>query len=274
MMIRIAQIVKPGYDIYKRTGMTEGMPISNQNAAQRIVLDMIQDGYFIDFVENLILIDSKGYMGRRYAMKGLGDVVTGIIQEGYSYDKTSAQFFENHRERITPNWGRLLDGDERRMAVLRLDIVGNSLLVRQNPGNKIEKAYNDLRAIVNRSVVSRLGRLWTWEGDGALAAFAFGPMEKMAVYCGMEILHELFFYNRLKNPLSSPIKVRIGIHIGPMRYSEDEMERLKNDTVKEAVTLESQAAASNSMAVSYNLFISMDQNALNMFTPEKTYSGG
>jgi class 3 adenylate cyclase len=273
MMIRFARIVYPEYNIYRRTGLSEGMPISNQSAAQCIVSDMIRDGRFIDFVEALIHIDAKGYMGRRYALKGLNDVVAGLIQDGYSYDPVSGQFFENQRERISPNWGRLQEGDERKITILRLDIAGSSQLVRQNPRGKIEKAYGDLRLMVNRAVTSRLGRLWIWEGDGALAAFLFGPMEKSAVYCGMDMLHELFFYNRTRNPLDSPLNIRIGVHLGPVRYSADETERLKNDTIKQTLALEALAAV-NSMGVSYNVFITMDQNTVNLFGPEKNGSGG
>jgi class 3 adenylate cyclase len=122
-------------------------------------------------------------------------------------------------------------------------------------------------------VTSRLGRLWTWEGDGAMAAFLFGSMEKSAVYCGMEILHELFFYNKIKNPLNGPLNVRIGVHTGRVRYSDDEIERLKNDTVKQVVELESVAAV-NSMGVSYTVFITMDQHTTNLFTPERNGGGG
>jgi hypothetical protein len=249
------------------------MPISNQNAAQRIVADLIEDGFFIDFVETLIRINTGGLMGRAYALKGLNDVVTGLIQEGYSYDEATGQFFENQRERISQNWGRLKDGDEQRMTILRLDIVGNSSLVKQNSGDHIEKAYTDLRAIVSKSVISRLGRLWSWEGDGALAAFMFGKKEQAAVFCGMDILHELFFYNRLKNPLNKPIKVRIGVHVGMIRYHDNVIERLKNETIKQALTLEAEASA-DSMGLSHNLFISLEPSILDLFSPEKPYRGG
>ena len=272
MMVKFAKLVNPGYDIYQRTGLKEGMPIANQSAAQRIVADMIQDGHYVDFVEALVQVDAKGYMGHRYSLKGLDEVVDGLIDEGYSYDKVSGQFFENQRERISPNWGRLNEGDERRMTVLRIDIAGNSELVKNNPRAKIEKTYNDIRNIVNRAVTSRLGRLWSWEGDGALAAFLFGPMEKMSVYAGMEIIHELFFYNRLHNTLDSPIKVRLGVHIGLVRYSESEMERLKNEAVKQVLVYES-LAASNNLCVSYNVYVTMDQSTLKLFGPEKTGRG-
>jgi len=269
MMVRFARLVNPNYNIYKRTGLSEGMPISNQTAAQRIVADMIQDGFFIDFVEALIKIETHGYMGEKHTLWGLNDVVSGLIQEGYSFDKVSGQFFENQRERVTPNWGRLLEGDERRMAVLRFDVVDNSTLVRSNPQAKVEKAFSDMRGIVDRAVISRLGRLWSWEGDGALAVFLFGSIEKTAVYAGMEIIHELFFYNLLRNPLDRPINVRIGAHIGQIKYSDSEMERLKNDTVKQTVVFET-LAAKNSLCVSSNLCGPMEEVILKLFSGEKS----
>ena len=272
MMICLAKLVNPNYDYYKRTGLSEGMPIANQDAAQHIVSDMVEDGCFIDFVEELIRINASGYMGHQYTLWGLSDVITGLVNEGYSFDNVTGQFFEDQNKRISINWGRLQEGDERNMAVLRMDIVGNSALVKNNPRAKIEKAYNDLRDIVNRIVTNRLGRVWSMEGDAALAAFLFGPTGKMAVFAGMEILHELFFYNRLRNPLNNPINIRLGANIGQVRYSNSEIERIKNDTVKEAVILESMAD-NNALCVSYNLYLPMDQAILGLFGNEKT-SGG
>ena len=273
MMIRFARLANPDYNIYKRTGLSEGMPIPNQIAAQRIVADMIQDGFYVDFVEKLITIGNEGYMGRHYQLHGLDNVIEGVMHEGYTFDKVTGQFFENQRERISVNWGRLQEGDERKITVLRLDIAGNSILVKNNTRQKVESAYNDMRAIVNKTVVNRLGRLWSWEGDGAVAAFLFGPMEKMAVGAGMEILHELFFYNRIRNPLDSPINVRMGVHTGQVLYSDNELKRNKNDTIKKAVTLEDLAPANN-LCVSYNVYINMDTNILSLFGPEKSHKGG
>ena len=38
--------------------------------------------------------------------------------------------------------------------------------------------------------------------------------ERSAVLAGMEILNELFFFNRARNPLDSPLRVRIAAHSG------------------------------------------------------------
>ena len=272
MMIRFAKLVNPSYDFYKRTGFKQGMPVPNNYAAERIVVGMVEDGYYVDFAEMLVQIGSKGYMGHKYKLSGLDGIIAGLIDEGYTYDKVNCQFFENQRERISPNWGRLQEGDERKMTVLRLDIAGSSELVRKNPKVKIKKAYSDIRDIVSRAVNSRIGRLWSWEGDGASAAFLFGPMEKMAIFAGMDILHELFFYNRLRNPLDRPINLRLGAHIGSVRYSNSEVGRLQNETVKEATVLESLAAI-NSLSVSHNMYIAMDQSILGLFGVEKTSRG-
>jgi class 3 adenylate cyclase len=269
VMVRIAQLVDPNYDIYRRTGLKEGMPIPNQNAAERIVADMVQNEQYVDFMETLVLIDREGYMGHHYELKGFNNAVNSLVNEGYIFDKVSGRFFENQKEQLRLNWGRLKDGDEQKMAMLRLDIVGNSVLVKNNPRPKIEKAYNDIRDIVDRAVTSRLGRLWSWEGDGALAAFLIGPIEKVVVYAGMDILHELFFYNRLRNPLNSPINLRLGAHIGQIWYSNNELERLNNETIKQAMVYEA-LATKNALCVSYNLCITMDQIIFDLFSAEKT----
>ena len=273
-MIRFAKMVYPGYDIYQRTGYPKGHPIAPNDAASRIVIDMIQDGYYLDFVEMLLTIDSQGYMGHRYPLRGLDDVIDDIIQAGYSYDKTTKQFFENQRERITRNWGRLLEGDERQMAVLRLDIAGNSILVKENKKQLIDKAYSDLRKIVTQAVISRLGRLWTWEGDGALGAFMLGDYGCMAICAGMEVLNEMFFYNMIGNPLNAEIKLRISVFSGNLVYSKSETENLRADIVKKAIAMESKAALPNSMVISEGLAATQDQVYMNIFSNIKATSTG
>ncbi|MDR1429218.1 MAG: hypothetical protein LBI85_02930 [Spirochaetaceae bacterium] len=265
IMIRFANHVYPVYNIYKEAGLRENQPLSNQNAAQRIVEDFIAAERFIDLVEFLIRVDLKGYMGRQYSLRGLNDVISGIIREGYSYDSATGQFFENQSARISNSWGRLIDGDERNMAVLRLDVAGNSVLVKRNNAGAVEKAYKDLRGIVSQAVISRLGRLWSWEGDGALAVFLFGYKERAAVFAGMNILHELYIYNRLVNPLDAPITVRIAAHAGPVHYRKDQTELLKNETVRDTVGIESRAVKPGSFGISDGIFLSIDKGLQELF---------
>jgi len=268
-MNRFAKLTNPDYDVYESYGFSKGHPLGLHEAADRIVGDMVQSGYYVDFVETLISADSRGYMGRKYALRGLDDVIGDVLQAGYSYDEATGQFFEDQNKQVTRNWGRLLEGDERQMAVLRLDVAGNTILVKNNPRPLIDKAYGDLREIVNDAVVSRLGRLWTWEGDGALGVFMLGDYSRFAIFAAMEILNKMFVYNKADNPLDSPIKLRLAVHSGHITYTESATQSLKADTIRTAITLESKAAVPNSMVVSESLAMSQDQALLNILSDPK-----
>jgi len=269
-MIRFAKMAYPGYDIYKYSGYPAGYPIGGQDAANQIVRDIIQDGNYIDFVEILIRIDRNGFMGRHYAFRGLDDVINDVIQTGYSYDTATGQFYEDQEQQVSRNWGRLLEGAERQTAVMRLDIAGNSLLVKDNQKSLIDKTYKDIREIVTKAVISRLGRLWIWEGDGSLGIFMFGDYSRMAIMAGIDILNEMFLYNKMRNPLRSDVMLRISVHSGDFFYTEDDAKCLKADVVKKAMMLESNAAVPNSLVISDSLAVTQDQSLLNIFSNVKT----
>jgi class 3 adenylate cyclase len=269
-MNRFAKIMIPDYDLYKSLGFSKGHPIGIHEAADRIAGDMVRNGNYINFVETLINVDSKGYMGHKFAFRGLDDVIGDILQTGYCLDSTTGRFFEDQSKYVTRNWGRLMEGDERHIAVLRLDIAGNSLLVKNNPKQLVDKAYGDLREIVTGAVVSRLGRLWIWEGDGVLGAFMLGNYSCMAIFSAMDIINEMFLYNKTENQLKSPINLRIAVHSGDMVYTENETKISKSDTVRTAIKLESKAAIPNSLVISESLAMSQDQSLLGIFSDPKT----
>ena len=59
-----------------------------------------------------------------------------------------------------------------------------------------------------------------------------------AVLCAMEILNELYLYNRTKCSLDEPLKIRIGIHGGPCEYTDNEEDLKEIQTVRETYALE------------------------------------
>ncbi len=271
-MCVFAKLLNNSYDIYERSGFPRNVPISNQNAANQIVKDVIEDKRFIDFIEVLVKVSTVGYMGRVYAINHLPLIIRNLQKEGFCFHERTGQIFEDSVQRATPNWGRLINGDEITTALLRLDIVDNSTLVKNENSKKIKKAYKDFHDIVEQAVLSRAGRLWAWEGDGALAAFVFGEKEKSVLTTGMEILNELFFYNRFNNPLGEDIRVRIAAHAGTIKYYSDLSQLLKNQLIKEVMDLEKNATAIDSFSVSPNLFISVDDVIQKLFS-EKTHKG-
>jgi len=269
MIVRIARIVIPGYDIHSQSGIPENIPITAQTAAEQVVKDIIAAGRYLQLIELLIKIDTSGYMGREYPLLYMRELIKTILAEGYSYDSVTGLFMENAQTQISSNWGRLVPGDEFQLALLRLDIVQNSILVRRHEKRAVEDAYGNLRNIVSQAVLPRMGRLWFWEGDGCLAAFVFGKKERSAVLAGMEILHNLFFYNRLSNTLGSPLRVRLAVHGGPVKYAEDPVELKKNETLREIVEIESNYGQPDTLLVSSNIFLSIDRVIQDRFSEEQ-----
>lgn len=250
VMVSLARQIIPDYDLFERTGIPRSGAIPNVTAAQQVVKDIIAAESFFDFILLLIKTSDQGYMGRRYAIPYLRPLINGVINMGFIYDSINDMFVENSQLRRTRNWGTLKTGESYMFAFLRIDVVGNSELVRKCNPEKIDRCYEDMREIVNLSVQKRNGRIWGWDGDGGLAAFFYGNKNRSAVLSAMEILHELFLYNHLKNPLEYPIIVRIAVHNGPYVYNPDPEDLKTSDTVKQVEEIEHKLTAPGSLSIS------------------------
>jgi class 3 adenylate cyclase len=172
-----------------------------------------------------------------------------IRKSGLIYDKDTNMFFEDPRVMQTMNWGVLREFEEYIFTFLRIDIVGNSTLVRENPEEVIQKTYSDLRALVQASIIKRNGRIWNWEGDGGLVAFYFSLKNIHAVLSAMEILHELYIYNLVRSELNTPLRVRMAVHSGICQFRHN-FEDIKSDTIKKIMHLESKCTKPEMVTVS------------------------
>ncbi len=248
-----------GYSLRERTGKPDMSHIMKIEAAKQIVLDIKRNKLFPHFVSLLVDVHFHKYAGKLYEVHNIKSIINDIQKYGYIYDRDTRHFIEDPEVRTTKNWGVLHEDTEYLFAFLRLDIEGNSALVRNNPSHIVESAYKDLNKIVRGSVIKRNGRIWSWEGDGGLAAFHFDRKNHDAAISAMEIIHGVFMYNRLHNRLSSPLKVRIAIHTGPNKYTDDNNELKKCDTVKKVIEIEEQHTEVNTVTISDTTWISFDQ---------------
>ena len=92
---------------------------------------------------------------------------------------------------------------------------------------------------------------------------------RMAIYAAMEILCEIFLFNKFDNPLDSDIKLRLAVHSGDIQFSNSEAECLKADIVRKAIFLESKIAPPNSLVISESLAVTQDQVLLDIFSDQK-----
>jgi hypothetical protein len=89
----------------------------------------------------------------------------------------------------------------------------------------------------------------------------------------MEILHELYLFNRLANPLASPLRVRIAAHAGPVRFSTHPGSLRKNESVREIGEIEARGTPIDGLGASANLFLSLDRIIQDRFRNEATLDG-
>jgi hypothetical protein len=267
MIERVAKDVIPGYDLHERTGFPPNIPLQVQTAASRIVDDIVVEDKFLHFIERLVRLDREGFMGRPYRIAGLREIFKFIGAEGYLWDEETGHFMEDPRIRRTQDWGRLIPGEELRFSLLRVDVVKNSRIVKVHGESAARGAYDDLRGILARCAERRSGRIWSWEGDGALAAFLFGHSTTSSVLAGMALLHELFVYNRAYNRMGESVRVRASVHTGPIRYDPDVGEILRQETCREVVESESRWTPPDCLSISPAVAGTLDRVILDRFKP-------
>jgi hypothetical protein len=266
MMLTMVQDLIPSYDIHKKTGYSYSISIPKGLCAKQIVTDINEANLLPSFVLNLIKLHREGYYGRSFKIPQLKDILTGMRQMGLLYDMNNHIFGEDPSVQRTRNWGVLREGEEAIVTVLKIDIVGNTKLVKDNKRDLVNEVYSFLRDTVFKNVEQRNGRIWNWEGDGGVAAFYFDNRKFYGLMCAICILHEIEYFNIFQNNLDRPIKVRMALNDGNIYYSSDEEDLLNNEVIKHVIKMESDLTEPNTLTLNYPVTTSYDTMIKNMFT--------
>ena len=266
LMQKVARKVIPDYDVKGRSGFPESIPIPRVDAARQILRDFIQENFFLKLIESLLDVQQNGEMGREIRIPLLARIIAEIEDQGYMFSQQKGVFVEatkSGRAR-TMGWGTLREGRSYELALLRVDTVGNSDLVRRYPRGLIDSTYTAVRELVTRLVEKRDGRIWSWEGDGGLAAFYFIDKTIQATLCGMEIIHELFLFNLLGSGLPEALSARLAVHAGPCKFLASAKEAA-GDTIRRVEVLESRYTKPDSLTVSPGVFTDLGSKLSPLF---------
>jgi class 3 adenylate cyclase len=256
--------VIPGYDIQQRAGYPPNIPMPRADAARHVLKEVLKEGLFLRLVEALIELTTLGEMGREVKILLLPRIIAEVEDQGYKYSRQKRMFVEAVGRKGTMGWGTLRDGGSYEFALLRADIAGNSDLVRRYPKEMVNEALSSVRSMVTRFVEKRDGRIWTWQGDGALAAFYFNDKIIQATLCAMEIIHELFVYNLVARPLPEPLRARLAVHAGPCHFQRS-TQQSADDTVKHVEVLESSYTPPGFLTVSPNVYTDLGTKLSSFF---------
>jgi class 3 adenylate cyclase len=266
LMQKVTRTVIDGYDIYDRSGFPSNIPMPRADAARQILRDICQEGTFLHFIESLISVVSHGDMGREVRIPLLPKIIAEVEELGFRYAAEKGVFIEAGEKPRTMGWGTLQQGRTYEFALLRFDIAGNSVMVRRYSKSRVTEAYTAVRALVTGLVEKRDGRIWGWEGDGALAAFYFAEKTIQATLCGMEIVHEMFYSNLLTPTLPEPVRVRLAVHAGPCRFLTTVKESA-GDTIRRAELLESEYTLPGTLTVSPGVYTDLGSKLSPLFRP-------
>jgi hypothetical protein len=266
LMEQLAGRILPDYDLHRQSGFPPQLPIPQRDAAQLIVRDMVRKGQLRRFVEALIEVERNGVMGRAVTMRFLPRVIDEIESLGFIYKEEYGQFVEGGKGAKTRGWGVLQEGSTYEFSFLRMDIAGNTQLVRKYPKAEVLRAYADLRGLLAAIAERRDGRIWHWEGDGGIAAFLFGTKNVQAVLSGMEMLLELFMYNLFRCTFAGALHVRLAVHTGPCQFLAN-FKEIRSDTLRRLETMEGRFAATDSLILSPGVFSDMGTKLESFFRP-------
>jgi class 3 adenylate cyclase len=264
LMQKVARMVITDYDVYERSGFPATIPMPRADAARHILKDFSQEGSLLKLIEVLIHVTSHGDMGREVRIPLLPRILAEIEDQGYLYSAEKGMFIEAVERGRTMGWGTLREGKTYEFALLRVDIAGNSELVRRYSREQVSSVYATVRDMVTRFVEKRDGRIWAWEGDGGLAAFYFIDKTIQATLCGMEIVHDLFLYNLLSRSLPEPLQLRLAVHAGPCRFLQSAKEAA-GDTIKRIELLESRYTQPGCLTVSPGVFTDLGSKLSPLF---------
>ncbi len=268
-MFHIVRRIIPDYDIYKQTGFPESFAIPNRDAADAIVRIIIERNMFLQFIELLITLREEGLMSKKINLPYLNEMIREIYNQGYIYDPANRIFVENPRIRKTLNWGTLREGDSYTLVFLGIDIINNTGIVKKYPKNMVEQTYTEFSFIVQNICEKRNGRLWNWEGDGGVVAFFLGKKYQDAVLSSMEILNDMFLYNRTICSLKEHLNFRISIHSGNLEYTENRNKLIQEEPLKVLQEMEKKYSAKNTICISLPVKMMLDGFIADQFSEFK-----
>lgn len=141
---------------------------------------------------------------------------------------------------------------------LKLDVAGHSKMLADNPRVKVAETLDKLEAYVDEAASRGGGRLWTWQGDGGLAAFLGDDSSANALECGLRIVNNLESFNRSQNSTGHKVAVRIAIHRGAANYRPD-TGRIHSEDLNFVSHMEDEFAFPNDVCISDDAYRELDE---------------
>jgi len=262
------------YSTHEVAGEDSHITISRRRAA-RLLVGYAETRFKLSEIIRLIAeLDGGIFLGKHLTVKGIEGFFNSLARVGVVYDPTRRRLYHTRDDiRALKNWGCLRDGRTYDISVISVDIVGNSLLVRDNGAKTMEKLYYRFREFLDRKLSEYDGRVWNWAGDGGILAFAFDGCIDRAVKCAIDIQTSLPLFNvSSDNPINRHIALRTSVDTGKIRFYSD-TGRIVSEIINYAAHLEKSATEPGKVSISDRARAGTDPKILSIFEDAGRFEG-
>lgn len=200
------------------SGAPFGITLRPEQAAEAAIEYFSKRNQLFDFLSILVTVEAQGK-----EISEFDSFLQKLGQVGFTYDPNTHQFIKARNEEEKDPWGYMKEGEIYHFSFLSIDIAGNSIIQQKYPKSDIEVTYSNIYNIIQGIVRRYKGKMWTWAGDGGIAAFYVDDKVSDSVLSAMEILMQLTIFNLdpRKNLFPENIKLRIAAHDGMTVYKEN-----------------------------------------------------
>ncbi len=247
----IGRLVLASFDSNTISGTLKHVSLGTHKSAALLVGHCEKHGGIAALIKLIVELDEASILGRRVRLEGVERLLGALAKGGHHYDFRTRELVSSCRDpEAQANWGCLREGRLYEVTVASIDISGSSCLVRTHGLRRMEKVYLRLWNHLRERLAGVDGRIWSWAGDGGIAAFAFRDHASRAVRFALEIQRSMCVLNATMDAnLPADVALRIGLDTGPVRFAA-EPGKIVSEVINYAAHLEKQAAPPGTVAVS------------------------
>ena len=266
------KIIFKSFDCHKLAGKSNHITLSPRKCAAVLVEYCNNGKKLFDLIQLLVQLDGSTLKGKIITLNGLEIYLNKLGQAGIYYDFRKRKVLRSKKELTDlPNWGSLKEGKEYSLTILSIDIVNNSKLVKKHGVKTMEHVYFQLKSFLTKKLYEYDGRLWSFAGDGGIAAFTFKDQITRSVLCALDIQSSLAIFNI--NPvvkIKDTIELRIGIDTGKIKFLK-ETGTIVSDVINFAAHLEKYATSPGQISISDTVMKQLNKKITRIFTAENTF---
>lgn len=248
--------------------------ISSLAAAKTLVHISLEKNKIEDLIKFIIELDGNLLNGVYIKIEGLENFLYSLTRSGFFYDfkKKKLVSIIKCKDNIC-NWGSLINGREYNMIIASIDICKSSELFRQYKQSIIEKIYLFFFEFIKNRIDLYDGKIWSWAGDGGIAAFRTECGINKAISALMDIVLTLPIVNSYEEkPTDLDLSIRIAANMGKIKFSED-TGKIVSDVINYATHLEKKATETNSICITEEIFDALNKNLSRFFEPAGSFEG-